>query len=220
MARRQWTQFSLTDMAAGLLLFAGALVLNARLVLREAAVRWSPLTMVLLALAALHSAGIFSFYFLLSEGEEGCRCQSREFRDVSSDVAVVCSAAGTMVCCIVAGMSLALAAAARGAGGLFWGGAALASCAALAMLGLAHHTGQGFWARLTQQKPLQIAIWEAVLGWLPGGADAVWLGGGVLPRLLRNGLPVAALAAVMGRAHAQFAADGRGSRQRCVQAAL
>lgn len=69
MARQQWTQFSIPDMAAGLLLFAGVLVLHARLALSGVELAWRPLALVLLALAALHSVGVFSFYFLLSEGE-------------------------------------------------------------------------------------------------------------------------------------------------------
>eukprot|EP00887_Chlorella_sp_A99_P003022 scaffold9.g3022.t1 len=211
-ARREWTQFRALPMAAGLSVLAGSLLLQLAWVLApppggrpqrsivraSAAGLWrllagsSPATALLAGVAAAHAAGIFSFFFLLSEG----MCVSYL---LAADFVILAAAAAWP-----AGPGRKRATAA--------GAAALACDAALAALGLAHHSGQGFWHRLTVHEgqgldqnvargwqaalaPLQ-AAWRAALA-------AAGTGGGPWPALAAHAatcsLPLAALAALLAR---------------------
>ena len=85
-ARQEWTQFRTAPIALGLALLAVTVALSFAFVLRSSATQgsklwlglhtalWqqardSPLTAALACVAVAHAMGIFSFFFLLSEGK-------------------------------------------------------------------------------------------------------------------------------------------------------
>ncbi|PRW57424.1 GPI ethanolamine phosphate transferase 3 [Chlorella sorokiniana] len=137
---------------------------------------WVPtLRAWLAALALVHSLGIFSFFFLLSEG-----------RNVSILVGAAC-----------AGLALAAGQAARAAskpikGVVAMGVASLRFNALMTVLGVAHHTGQGFWARLTVHDPQPAGDVER--GWHGSLAKLKALGAAGMAAVGLDRLPPAVLA--------------------------
>ncbi|KAL4452193.1 hypothetical protein ABPG75_007855 [Micractinium tetrahymenae] len=254
-AREQWTQFGDTSMVAGLVLFAAVLVLQAAAAFRGAVTGsapagvcannskavgpaegaqkgggwlaalggWRLLARVgrwrlpvpafrawLAAVLLVHGLGIFSFFYLLSEGR--------------------------MVCFLVAAVCLALAlsvgratwvAGQRLRGVVAMGIMSLRCNALMAVLGVAHHTGQGFWVRLTVHEPQPADDlergWHGKLGKAKALATALMAAAGVdrLPpavllaaqHSLLCTLPIMALAAATERLQ-------RGSRRGVLQRLL